>query len=385
MKTLYLHIGMPKTATSSIQRFLQINRKALKKHGFCYPGMPHKYPDIHTSRNGHFLVGKAYRENGSRASDLDEQYFQDGMKTLWRSFKKYDNVILSEETLWRHFSGTHKDIFPNLQTDSAEHGYQVKIIVYLRRQDEFQISNWNERVKHSKLAMTLSFEERFQQVLDEEADILDYAARIDEIAGYFGKENVIVRRFEPESWIKGSIIDDFMHCIGLEVTEDFVPLPNDSNLGLYGNTVEIKRIINKNTSFAREENVFFGHILKDMSVESGKRYPCNMLSPEETRTFLERYAEGNAHVANVYIHDGKPLFSDRVKNLPKWQPDNPYMTEDIIQFFSQVSINLYRENQALRSDLTKLQTQFEREQQNLRTFKNKLKHPFRTLWCRIFD
>ena len=44
MKTLYLHIGTTKTATTSIQRFLEENKDVLQKHGYCFPDSLHVYP-----------------------------------------------------------------------------------------------------------------------------------------------------------------------------------------------------------------------------------------------------------------------------------------------------------------------------------------------------
>ena len=35
MKTLYLHIGTTKTATTSIQKFLEENKDVLQKYGYC--------------------------------------------------------------------------------------------------------------------------------------------------------------------------------------------------------------------------------------------------------------------------------------------------------------------------------------------------------------
>ena len=34
---LYIHIGFPKTGSSTIQKFLNLNRKQLVKEGICYP------------------------------------------------------------------------------------------------------------------------------------------------------------------------------------------------------------------------------------------------------------------------------------------------------------------------------------------------------------
>src|SRR4051794_21843291 len=36
-KPVFLHIGMPKTGTSSIQQYLRNNRSVLKRHGFIVP------------------------------------------------------------------------------------------------------------------------------------------------------------------------------------------------------------------------------------------------------------------------------------------------------------------------------------------------------------
>ena len=60
MKTLYLHIGTPKTATSSIQKFLDENKETLEKHGYCFPESVYRYRKVNIRRNGHFLVNKVF-------------------------------------------------------------------------------------------------------------------------------------------------------------------------------------------------------------------------------------------------------------------------------------------------------------------------------------
>ena len=148
------------------------------------------------------------------------------------------------------------------------------------------------------------------------------------------------------------------------------------NPGLKGNTVEIKRIINKDLSFSPDETAYLGDILRNLSEESGNLYPCSMLSAQETRDLLAQFQEGNKRIAEEYIGDGKPLFSDDIPDVPKWVPDNPYMVEDLIRFFSAVSIELHRENEQLRKEL-------ENTKNNLQQFKKKIKHPFHTIGKRI--
>lgn len=43
MKTLYLHIGTPKTAATFLQNFCYANRETFEKFGYCYPILPFKY------------------------------------------------------------------------------------------------------------------------------------------------------------------------------------------------------------------------------------------------------------------------------------------------------------------------------------------------------
>jgi DNA-binding transcriptional MerR regulator len=231
---------------------------------------------------------------------------------------------------------------------------------------------------------------------------LDYAGSLDKIADVIGRENIIVRKFAKESWVNQSIIDDFMSCIGLEVTDEFKPLEQDSNLSLEGNTAEIKRIINSSDAFSQEDRLYLGSFLRSESPESGRRYPCCMMSQEEIREFLQKYEEGNARVASEYIGDHAPLFSDEIRDLPKWQPDNPYMTADVVCFFSSVALELRRENEKLRQEnidlrrellrenedlrreIQELRTQVKDDKADLRAFKYKLHHPLRALWNLLF-
>lgn len=380
MKTLYLHIGTPKTATSSIQKFLQTNRKTLQNYSFCFPKMPYQFPYASSGRNGHFMVESMYFEDGTRDQAREEELLREGLDKVAEYMQEYDNVILSEENLWQVTGYSHKELFPYLKEEAKRQGYGIKIIVYLRRQDQFLVSNWNQRVKQGgRILFTRSLGSYKRNIQKNYHLVLNYAAKLDRLAKMFGKDNIIVRRFEPESWVNHSILHDFMDCLGLELTEEFILPSRDVNPGLSCNNAEIKRMINREDSFSREEVTYLATFLKNLSAESSERYPCSMLSQEETQKLLNRYAKGNTRIAEEYIGDGNPLFSGEIPDLPKWEKDNPYMVDDIIRFFSAVSIDLRRENESLRQELEKLRQTVQAEQKNLRLFKGKIKHPLRAL------
>ena len=397
MKTLYLHIGTPKTGTTAIQHFLLKNRTVLEEHGYCFPELPCHYTYARNNRNGYFLTAHTG--------------YKKGFKQLENLFGVYDNIILTEETLWRHLY-VHPQIATDLMAHAKENNYQIRVIVYLRCQDEFIISLWKENVKHRKHALTLTFQERLPQVLENESFILEYASRLDELAAVFGRDQLTVRRYEKSSWKNGLIIDDFLACIGLEHTADFEELEALKNPSLSENTVEIKRIINKEPSFSQDENRYLYHFLREISADSSAAYPCSMLSKDEANELLHQFDGENARVAEEYICDGNPLFSRTPGETVKWSPDNPYLREDIIRFFALATVDLKRENTQLRSDLDDLKNELAdlkqeltdtkqalsnlkkqtseqkktilRNHQQFLTFKAKLKHPIRTLLDRLF-
>ena len=340
MKTLYLHIGTTKTATTSIQRFLEENKDVLQKYGYCFPDSLHVYPRANKRRNAHFLVAKVWDADGSRNQSKEKEYFEEGLQQIRTAFGTYDHVILTDES----------------------------------RQDGLLISRWNQEVKQNfNSVAVMTCEEYLAASEKKEKKIYQYAQKLDEIAAVIGKNNLIVRRFSPKSWKDGSIIHDFMHEIGLDVTEEFQELEESENLRLDKNTTEIKRILNKSEFLTEKEISYFRRFLKEISKDYIEEN-TEMLAKEELQQFLELYAKENERVAEEYIGDGQPLFSNEVKDLPKWNPQNEKMQEEIIQFFAAVTMDLRRTNER----------QLEKRANEFVMFRDKAKHPFRTIWKKLF-
>lgn len=111
--------------------------------------------------------------------------------------------------------------------------------------------------------------------------------------------------------------------------------------------------------------------------------PSAMLTVEETRAFLSKYEKENERVAAEYCKDGEPLFSDEIKDLPKWSPKNDEMFEDMIQFFSTAVVQLHRENMEQDEEIKRLKNKIDRMDEESKIFQNKLRHPFRTMWGRF--
>ncbi|MCI5501448.1 MAG: hypothetical protein MR409_05960 [Lachnospiraceae bacterium] len=167
-----------------------------------------------------------------------------------------------------------------------------------------------------------------------------------------------------------------MNEIGLEPTDEFQELEINENLKLGKNATEIKRIINKNNNLDKKEIAYLGNSLRKISVLDTNKKPSAMLTVEETRAFLSKYEKENERVAAEYCKDGEPLFSDEIKELPKWSPKNDEMFEDMIQFISTVVVQLHRENIELKNKIDEIDKES-------KIFQDKVRHPIRTMWGRF--
>lgn len=381
MKTLYLHIGTPKTATSSIQKFCWINQEELHKYNYCFPILPQVSDAIVLRRNAHFLISPPKQSKyGSQAKKRVHARIEEGLATLHEAFCTYNNLILSDESIWRAVNYNWENPLEILKKDAEEHGYELRVIVYLRRQDAFASSNWNQRVK--KTGHTDSFDQYLNMTLTLYPLILDYGASLDIICDIVGQDHITVRRFEPETWVNHSIYSDFLDAIHMD-PDTPLTIPDDVNPGLKGNATEIQRLLNADTVLSSEDHLYLASYIKELSVYSGQNYPCNPMSVDEIQTLLARFEDSNKHVAEAYIGDGKPLFSEVVKDIPKWTDNNPQMWKDHVILFSSVTMDLYRENQKLQEKISSMDEKYVRKSSFV-SFKDKLKHPFRTLWRRIF-
>ncbi|MBO5486165.1 MAG: hypothetical protein J5988_04440 [Eubacterium sp.] len=371
MKVLYLHIGTAKTGTTAIQEFCRNNDKLLEEQGFCYPQAVHVLYTTE-SRNAHFLVCK-------KEPDKRNEIFKEGMNKVRELFETYDNIILSDETIWWASSYLIPDLFEKIKAEAERGDFAVKVVVYLRRQDSFADSHWNQQVK--KDGITRTCEEHLKYMMNERPLMLDYYQKLEEIAACFGRENILVRRFEQGKFEGGSIYTDFAKTIGMAWREDFQLPEKTVNERLKRNTHEIKRVLNGIPGLEIDEKRFFEKVLIDCSKDIVEKEKYSMFSPEEIRNILDRYHDGNEKIAQQYLKDGKELFDDTVEELPKWEKDNQEMYDDILHFVTRSMAEMHRE---MRGEMYReIRKENEAHHKELNELKEKMKHPIRTVYKRV--
>lgn len=377
MKTLYLHIGTPKTATTAIQNFCWDNRQVLEQQGYCYPLFEYRFPNVQKYRNAHFLVGRIKDENGNREFDKEQEIVDDGIGQILQLFEQYDNMILSDEGIWNRGFFEDTNCWERIRNGLLSKGITVKIIVYLRRQDDFLFSWWNQQVKEGMLkSSVMSWEEITEQLPYIKLDYYDILTKISE---YIGKENITVRVFDKKNFFGGSIYADFLNAIHLSYTEEYQILTPFQNPSLTKNNIEIKRILNTLPDLEKKENNYFRKVLTDLSGKSKEEAGKSMFSEAENQKFLEKYREGNARIAGEYLGKDGDLFCYTYQNDGKWNADNEQMIRDLVSFFGTTTLQLMKENQDLKKRLEAQKQQLEVQKQHISNIRYKMKHPVKAV------
>lgn len=333
MKTLYLHIGTPKTGTSTIQYFCRLNDEFLLQKGLCFPDLGFRFPGIGQNRNAYFLSHKIYDDQKNRLFEAETREREMGFRKLEKIFAKQDQVVISDEHLWNEREIDTARLV-SIRERMAETGITVKAIVYLRPQDQVIQSYWAQQVKEG---MQLSFSEYIEKDKYRYFQ-LDYQKRIQEFADALGRENIIVRCYEKGQYqgAEQTIISDFLNIFGIALTEecrDSDVLQNTSLRGIY---LETKRLLNQNPAFCTKQNFIVKRLIK-IQEACGEKTPCgtvNYFSKEEKNQCIARYASGNAHVAREFLgREDEKLFYEE----PSWkEAENTFPLKKIAEICGDV-------------------------------------------------
>lgn len=369
MSTLYLHIGTPKTGTTAIQVFLMNNKELLKSKGFSYPILSGKFERILPKtgmlekvtprRNAHFLIDFLDRK------DADNEEYVQMINTcydeLFEVLDNNDNVILTDESIW-HACKKIKNFWKDLLSKLNERGHDLKVIVYLRRQNELIQSYWKFNVLASE---TMTFKE-YVNSSKYKYFPLDYYTHLSNISKYVGKENVIVRVYENEQY-KGkmkTIISDFLDALGLELTDEYTEADGIKNANVDYICTEVKRKLNVIPEF-KSRRIFLRRIMNEISEqnrEEDKFQYTSLFTPEDQKSFLEKYEEENRKTAIEFLdrQDGR-LFYEPV--LYDEQPKE-FSADDLVYICGKMLLELNEERNILiqeKNDLIQENKRLERE------------------------
>jgi hypothetical protein len=320
-KTIFLHIGAHKTGTTAIQRFLSENRHALQEDGYIYPGSGEAHHDM--AREFRTLTPEEIRSKPDLAI---HRYF----KEIDSSEKNF--VIISCEMFefLRMKIGSLKNfLVPK---------YNVKIVYYVRRQDDLIESLYSWSMKNSQQPATRTFQEFYSGFPGR-----DYNAILKEWKDAFGRENIIVRCYESEQLPRG-IFNDFMNTVGIRIDSRYKIPAERINERLPMDLLEIIRICNKQSGADTGLHMFLIRSLKKIRMDAVTTKQ-HLLSPVQRRQIISEYEKTNAQVAREYLgrDDGRLFYASLPDINEPWAPYEGLTVEKITPVLTQMLFNMDRE------------------------------------------
>lgn len=341
MKKLYIHIGTGKTGTTAIQKFIDTNSELLEvKYNIKY-STTHKIDSAH-----HELCSNFTRD----VDFVIEEIMKKRLQLLIAEAKDStcNTFIISSE----NFPGVTEQEIKNIYIDTLKHYFDVHVIVYVRRQDEY-IESW-----FAQLIKTERYNANIKNLIVDlnKAGLLDYYLMINKWSTHISKENIHLKVYEKSQFYKGNIFNDFMQLFGIEDLQYFTLLENDPNASLSRDQVIlIKAFYNSGLERFMDDVIKKPFDFKPVN----SRY---FLSPAERTQIVLDCSSTNEAVAREYLNrsDGKLFYAPLpIENGENWvevtQPSTEYLLRTFTHLLSKQKIHFENEIKELKQTIERIQ------------------------------
>ena len=211
-----IHIGTPKSGSTTIQAFLALNRDALERQGFRQaPMQPNTIAQMELGlaglvrAGGRLTVPNRLHALGLRAGD-DQEALVARFEAMLREAVRHapdDTYIASAEQVHAWLSTADK--VAALDYLLRGHFEQVRYVVYYRPQAEFMLSTFSERIKRGE---RVTFEQHFAERLHR----MDFHRRAQMWASVVGHRNLSVRLVDGGVLVNADLLDDFCAVAGIQ-------------------------------------------------------------------------------------------------------------------------------------------------------------------------
>lgn len=282
MRTIFLHIGLGKTGTTAIQRFLSAQRIELAACDVHYI-----HADGGTTGVGHQNFGKGFIRHlpDIMIPPIDPIIVRDQIRDEIRSVDA-NHVIISSENLELADVSDVREFFQQMP-DCC-----VKVVVFVRSQDELAESQYNQLVK-------LKAENRtFERYLDDTWRGFDALPMIEDWSRHFGEENIICRVYDASG---PNVLQVFLDSLEVPTLakfdlDSFSSAPRAANESIGFRALTAAWLLN--SIEIRDRDRLYQEIFEQMAAQD---LPALLFDSQQATAFRERFADSNTDLSTRFL------------------------------------------------------------------------------------
>lgn len=342
IENVIFHIGSPKTGTSIIQSHLAQNRVPLRDKGYFYPITISADPSIYRTFESHHLL--TYSWAGlAPYSRFDTEAFWGRVEETADIYKLHTLLLSAENTYWlpRQLVGQEKPE-PNIYWAEKKKyierihkdlkKFETKIVLYLRRQDRWIESWYNQQIKNGNHLTT-----NIMEFADHNHYLLDYESMLNAWSSVFGKENIVVRPYEKQQ-LTGGLLEDFLQVTKIGTSSEF-PLISKGrhNAQLTRDAVEFINICN-GLPLDPEDKYWLRILVRKITNQFDSQLAYSnqdFLSPDNRKKLLQKYAAMNERIAVDFVGKENGVLFEEPEELSGHVPysglSNTYLLQMLLQ------------------------------------------------------
>ncbi|MCJ9429804.1 hypothetical protein [Kordiimonas marina] len=338
-KTAYLHIGGEKTGTTALQNFLALNRGKLAKAGVVYPESP--------GGQNHMLLAKYAQADFSNAGFLKNFRIPDkaALEALHRDFRRAfldevtaaakgaDTLVLSSEHCQSEVRRP-KDA-RRLAALLHEVAEDVRIVFYIRRQDEIAVSLFSTALK---VGFALNRSEFKSQVNNPQYDHWRVSQLYESV---FGADALDIRLYQDAHRAEGGLVGDFGRVIGLDLSTDRKArwrTPAHENRSLNKAAQALLYTVNRWPDGPLHPETGVCRLALVRALEQGAEGRGLMPGRARAQTFAGMFAEDNEALRRHFLPDRPaPLFGDDFSRYPEEDKPLELMAPDDVVVYLKAS------------------------------------------------
>ncbi|MGX9357563.1 hypothetical protein ACS3SW_20985 [Roseobacteraceae bacterium S113] len=314
---LILHIGTPKTASTLIQNSFATNRKWLLKRGIAYgklmaPDANHITLFYACARDVHDFARTYGLHSREDLVTFRKRLTQRITGQLRRLPPHVDTMVMSSENLSGNLR--HVEEIQNLRTMLQDRFDEIKIVVYVRRQDDAMLSMWGEFMRRG------FSDDPFRRFVDtclgpnSPTPYLYYRRELSKWIEVWGKPALIVRRYARHDFINGDILSDFMGVVQGTWEPDmmgFSPSP-ENNSGLSAPALEFLRQLHPHIPFIKDGAPNHQRIRLTRAINQLDHQPRPVMAAATARHIMAHFETANTWLKQAFFPGlSGPFFPDR--------------------------------------------------------------------------